>query len=330
MKTFLLLITLAFAITVVGQTPTPAPVEDDEPIRVETTLINIPFVVSDRDGRHVAGVKKEDVFVKLDGEDQPIEYFADSEAPVSVAIILDMSGSTRPHIGQIRDAAKKFVDKLNPADQAMVLTFDQRAKIDLVVGLTSDRKKLKDKIGGVSHYYPGFGPSDPRKLPIFPDMYDTIYRVLNSEFAGVTGRKAVIVLTDGFIVGRTVDVPTFDDALIEGDVVIYPMMFLTAYHVGRGKTSISAEELFQLPVTMKLDDIAKKTGGRLMIAGKGTDFKAAFEAVADELRKQYMVGFYPTKPDIARGGKVALGVTTPGLRVRTKNVIRLKKGGSSK
>ena len=69
-------------------------------------------------------------------------------------------------------------------------------------------------------------------------MYDAIYQAMTKEFAGVKGRKAVIVLTDGFVVGRTVTPRVFDDTIVEGDAVIYPMMFITRQHVGPGNNSI--------------------------------------------------------------------------------------------
>ncbi len=309
-------------LAVAGQTPEPTP--DDELIKVDTLLINVPLIVTDRDGRFIGGLKKDNFIVRIGDERQEIEYFTDSEAPVTVAIILDMSGSTRSNIGQIRDAAKKFVEGLKATDRAMVVTFDQYRSIDVVTGLTSDRKKLADKIGGVSH--PRITDwRDTKKLPVFPDMYDAIHQVMTKQFAGVTGRKAIIVLTDGFVVGRTVTPLDFNDTIIEGDTVIYPMMFLTRQHVGPGTNSISYDDLAKLPVTIALDDIAKKTGGRLLIAAKDTDFKTAFQAVGDELRKQYSIGFYPSQTNVARGGQIGLGVNLPGMKVRSKNTIRLKR-----
>jgi hypothetical protein len=139
----------------------------------------------------------------------------------------------------------------------------------------------------------------------------------------------MIVLTDGFVVGRTVTPQAFDDLIVEGEVVIYPMMFLTRQHTGPGRDKITYEELSKLPVTIALDDIAKKTGGRLLIAGKGTDFTAAFDAVADELRKQYIIGFYPSKTDAVQGGRIGLGIKIPGLKTRSKSIIRLKRSGTS-
>ncbi|MFT3745887.1 MAG: VWA domain-containing protein [Pyrinomonadaceae bacterium] len=320
-----LFLSALFAAVSLAQTPTPtaSPTPDDEPIKVDTLLINIPMIVTDRDGRYVGGLKKDDFSIELDGVKQEIEYFADAEAPVSVAIILDMSGSTLPYIKAIRDAAKAFVDKLNPADQAVVMTFDQRSTINVECELTSDRKKLSGKIGSLRHSFRD--PMVERGVGVYPDMYDTIYKAIKKEFASVKGRKAIIVLTDGFIVGQTVKPKVFDDTIIEGDTVIYPVMFVTRQHLGRDKTSITTDELYKQPSTDALNKIAIKTGGRLILAGKDVDFNSAFQAVGDELRKQYILGFVPSNVEDLKAGRIALGVNKPGMKVRSKSVIRVRR-----
>jgi len=163
-----------------------------------------------------------------------------------------------------------------------------------------------------------------KKPEIFPDVYDAIYQVMTKEFAGVPGRKAVILLTDGFIVGRTVTAQVFDDTIIEGDTVIYPVMFLTKYHLARGKSTITYEELYKQNVTVALDNMAVKTGGRLLVAGKDLDFKSAFQSVGDELKKQYILGFYPSNYDSKKPGRIALSVNTPEMKIRSKRFIRVK------
>lgn len=305
----------------------PQPTTDDDPIKVDTLLINIPVVVSDSDGRFIGGLKKEDFIIRLDGRKQEIEYFADSEAPVSVAIILDLSGSTRPYLRAIKDAANAFVDKLNRADQAAIITFNQFNRLDVVSRLTSDRKKLSGRINSLGNAFSSGLPRSSKE--IYPDLYDAIYLAMTNELAGVRGRKAIIVLTDGFVTGRSVTAKVFDDTIIEGDTVIYPVMFVTRQHVGRDKTSISRAEPFALPVTIALDQIASKTGGRLIVASKGTDFKSSFQAVGDELRKQYILGFQPSDTDNLKERKIALSVSNPALKVRSKNIIRLKKVGET-
>lgn len=315
------LLALLTGVVISQITPTPTP--DDEPIKVDTLLINIPLVVSDRDGRYVGGLKKEDFTILLDGDKQEIEYFADAEAPVSVAIILDMSGSTRPYMRAIKDAAKAFVEKMNPADSGAIITFNQFNKLEVVCPVTSDRKKLLGRIDSLNNGFSG-GFVPRAKSDVYPDMHDSIYLAMTKELVNVKGRKAIIVLTDGFLTGQTVTPKVFEDTIVEGDTVIYPVMFVTRQHVGRDKTSISGADLLALPVTKVLDQIAAKTGGRLVVAGKDTDFKSSFQTVGDELRKQYILGFQPSNLDKLKAGKIALSVNNPAMRVRSKNVIRLK------
>lgn len=297
----------------------------DTPIRVETVLINVPIVVTDRDGRYVAGLKRQDFTIRLDGVDQSIEHFADAEAPVSVAIILDMSGSTEPYIKHIKKAAKAFVEKLGEGDQAMVMTFDQFQRIDTAADLTDDKRKLCDRIGSLKHRFEGRS-FQHRDKGSYPDMYDAIYQAMRHKMGHITGRKAIVVLTDGFIMDQTVSPGTFDDMIVEGDTVIYPVMFLTEQHLGgRRGNRIAYVDLMNHQTAVPLRKMAARTGGRILIASEGTDFDKAFQSIGDELRKQYLLGFYPPDLKPPNSGKVALLVSDPSWAIRSKQVLRIKR-----
>lgn len=313
---------LAVAASVaVGQTATPLPA-DDSPIKIDTVLLNIPVIVSDKSGRYIAGLKKEDFSITLDGEKQEVEYFGDAEVPLTVAIVLDISFSTRPHISEFSKAAKAFVEQLRPDDQGFVVTFDEFT--DIVCPLTSDKGKIKKKLDPdylTELMRESFRNSDPKRVS--SNMYDGLYRVVTREMAGIKGRKAVIVLTDGFVNG-TISQIAFHNAMVQGDALIYPMMFLTRGHIPAGKTSISWNDLITNKPGMQMNQIASETGGRLLVAGKDLSFKEAFQNVADELRKQYLLGFYPSRLGGARGGSIVLGVARPDVLVRTKKSINAR------
>jgi Ca-activated chloride channel family protein len=307
---------------------------DPETIRVETVLVNVPLIVSDRDGRFIGGLKKSDFMLRVDGQDQPIEYFADAESPIDVALVLDLSGSVISVLQNIKEAAKKFVEQLKPDDRASLVTFDQKKEIAVREELTPDKKKLSSTIGKIGYDKSG-DYREAHKLPVFPDMYDAIANVMRSKFAGVPRRKAIIVLTDGYVTGRTISPQAFDDMIVEGETLIYPVMFVTREHIfesamtniagkQRGNT-ITGKELSALRVTRALTNIAAKTGGRLLIAAKDTDFNAAFTAIGDELRKQYFIGFLPSPESAKKGGRVSIAVTDPAWSVRSKSSVRLKR-----
>ena len=181
---FSVVVTL-FAFVVNSQTPD----KDDQPIKVDTVLLNIPVIASDAHGRYVAGLKKENFSIIQDGEKQDIEFFADEKAPMNVVILIDVSGSTAPFLGDIKSAARDFVKIFRPEDQGMIVTFD--GAMTTLQEFTSDQKKLSKAINNASLYgTPG------------SNMQDAMYEIVTRDFLGIQGRKAIIVLTDGFVGGK--------------------------------------------------------------------------------------------------------------------------------
>lgn len=283
-------------------------VDEDKPIKVETVLLNIPMIVSDRNGRSIGGLKKEDFTVVKGGEKQVIEYFADADVPMNVAILIDTSGSAAPVLGDIGHAAKLFISQLGPEDKAMVVTADFEIKV--LQSLTGDQRKLKQGVDGV------FVADLPGSR-----MNDAIYQVLTKEFAGVKGRKAIIVLTDGYIGGK-VPYPTLVNELKESDALIYPVFYQIKRLLPREVKTISYSELIKIYPVSLLNDLAAMTGGRIY-AAEGSDFKTAFQNIADDLKKQYVLGFYPTDPGDRSANNLKITVERKDVFVRTKKAIRL-------
>ena len=156
-------------------------VTDDEILRVETNLVSIPVSVSDREGRFVLDLKKEDFQVFENGKPQEIAYFAATEQPFTVALVLDVSYSTHFKIEQIETAAYRFVMNLRPADKVMVVTFDD--EFHVLSEPTNDRETLRRAINAA-------------KIGRGTALYDTVDFTLG-RFRKVKGRKAVLLFTDG-------------------------------------------------------------------------------------------------------------------------------------
>jgi VWFA-related protein len=116
----------------------------DDAIRINTTLVSVPVVASDRQGRYVAGLKLEEFTLYQDGILQTISYFGTEEEPLNVALLLDTSRSTKDVLDKIKDAATDFIKLLQPDDRAMVMTFD--FEVNVLSPLTNDRKKLEKAI----------------------------------------------------------------------------------------------------------------------------------------------------------------------------------------
>src|SRR6185295_2845032 len=101
-----------------------ADVEEGSVVRVSTSLISVPAVVMDRNGRYIANLRKEDFKVYEDGVEQDLAYFASVDKPFTVALMLDVSGSTQAQLAQIRSAANTFLSRLRHNDRMMAVAFD--------------------------------------------------------------------------------------------------------------------------------------------------------------------------------------------------------------
>jgi len=122
----------------------PEEVDAGDVIRVNTTLVTIPVSVTDRDGRYIPNLRKEDFRLWEDGVQQDVAFFASVDKPFSVVLMLDTSGSTRFRLEDIQDAAITFVNQLRQDDRVMVVSFDDEVRV--LSEFTSDRYRLRDAI----------------------------------------------------------------------------------------------------------------------------------------------------------------------------------------
>ncbi|HEX3102045.1 MAG TPA: VWA domain-containing protein, partial [Pyrinomonadaceae bacterium] len=321
-KTAVLFALAIFVFAANGQTPD----KDDQPIKINTVLLNVPVIASDAHGRYVSGLKKENFSVIQDGQKQDIEFFADEKAPMNVVILIDCSGSTRPFLDSIKDAARDFVKIFRPEDQGMIVTFASEAKV--MQEFTSDQKKLDKAIKKADLL-----------MPSGSNMQDAMYDIVTRSFKGVQGRKAIIVLTDGFVTGQNVSDQLLINALAETDILVYPVMFNTkaVYNIPylpdtvrfRDGTVMSREEAvkrIQDEINGQLrfmSALGPATGGK-RIDATATDFKTAFQNVADELKNQYVIGFYPQLGSAGKISNIGLKVDQNEVQLRTKKAIKLK------
>lgn len=257
-----------------------AQTEDDAPIKVNTLLLTAPLTVSDNKGRSVTGLKKENFSVFQNNERQDIEFLFNEEAPMNVAILLDSSGSTKEVLDKIQKAARDFLKVFRPEDKGIIVTFDSRTVF--LTKLTSDRKDLSRAIEQV----------------VIADktgsyMYDAVAQIMDAHFASFKGRKAVIALTDGMVYGRSFTAQQALDALQKSDVLFYPIVFKTKNYsdtLKRGAKPMSVDIL-------KI--FADETSGRFY-EKDAADLKEAFQSIAEELKKQYVIGFYPNNAEPGR------------------------------
>jgi Ca-activated chloride channel family protein len=308
-----------------------AAAQDTDVIRVETPLVSVPVVVTDRDGRYITDLTQKDFGILHDGARRPVDFFGTTDEPLTVAILIDTSHSTRPVLGDIKDAAKAFVKLLKPQDRAMIVTFDH--DVTELCALTSDQEELKRAIKHAEI------PD-----PIGTVLRDAVERTVFTTFAGIKGRKAIILLSDGRDGGSHITQLKLLSKLEETDTLIYSIQFRTedrrlaeqVLRTGRFPRTRVGESDHQQTEQRRADaaadymqKLSKVTAGRFFSTESGK-LRETFVTVLDELRRQYRLGFYPPD-DLTDDGKfheIRVMVMRANLIVRARAGYRLTSAGT--
>src|SRR5207237_4218253 len=197
----------------------PEEVGEGDVVKVETTLVSIPVSVMDRDGKYIPNLTKEDFHVWEDGAEQKVAYFASTDKPFTVALVIDTSASTRYKIEEIQDAAIAFVNQLRPDDKVVVVSFDDKIR-GLDRAPTSDRNALRNAILQT-------------RIGSGTRLYDAVDQVINQYFSHIEGRKAIVLFTDG--VDTTSKHATYESTVRDAeelDALIYPVEYDTSGDMG--------------------------------------------------------------------------------------------------
>jgi len=307
--------------------------EEDEVIVVDTDLVTTPVSVMDRNGRFIPGLRKKDFKLTENGIPQEITFFQSEETPFTVILMIDTSPSTKYKIDEIHYAALTFVNQLRPADQIMVIAFDQRTKI--LCEPTNDKKTLYSAI-----YKANFGSGT--------SLYDAVDAVSSLDLVNTPGRKAVVLFTDGVdTTSRRASYQSTVAGVEEIDALFYPIRYNTQeqMNAGGGGAPIAALPGMQFPagVSMRmrgsteaeylkgktyLEALAANSGGRIFEADTLTNLESSFAGVAEELRRRYSVGYYANTDRVPGERKsIKIQVARPGsvVRAKTNYVVKEKR-----
>src|SRR6266850_173019 len=292
----------------------PGEIDEGSVLRVSTSLITVPAVVMDRNGRYIPNLKREDFRIYEDGVEQSVAYFASVERPFTVALMLDVSGSTQSQLSQIREAANTFVSRLRYNDRMMAVTFD--GKINVLTEAADVSAIRRSKL----------------HIPAVTDgtvLYDAVDFALK-RMAQIPGRKAIVLMTDGVDQNSAATLKSTLNGIAEQDVLIYTVQYNTLPQLPQRLSQIKNEKARRKVQErlMKgyavsepyLRMLAEKTGGRFYRADDLSDVGPAFEAITSELGGQYSLGYYPKQTSGAgteRGIKVR--VRYPNLVVRARD-----------
>lgn len=296
-------------------------------IRTDTALVTVPVTVLDRNGRYVPQLTREQFRLSENGVEQKIAYFATTDAPISVILLIDTSGSTHFRLDDIQHAAITFVSKLKDNDSVMVMSFDDR--IEVRCKATTDRKEIERAIRRTST---GGGTR----------LYDAVENILKKQLATMSGRKAVVLFTDG--VDTTSGRGTYDSTIRlaeESDAPIYSVDYDTSGSLNGGILGGGGRGTINMPLPRTgipgvsggpgsspgdyrravryLHELSDVTGGRFYSGDSLFGIEQAFAWIAEELGRQYSLGYYPnTRGKDGERRQIKVKSTEPDVVVKSR------------
>jgi len=247
---------------------------DDSPLLVlDVNLVNLSVTVTDRDGRALAGLRKEDFIIYEDKVRQEISYFSIEDAPISVGILLDDSGSIMKRKDSARRAALEFVKQSNSRDSVFLAIFNQDAY--LAQDFTNDFDSLTRAINDTA---PGGWTA----------LYDAIVAGIKKVKTGPNAKKTLLVVTDGEDNRSYTGFNELMRVAQESGVIIYII------GLSEESSSFRYSKTLEHDAQKKMQKLAEATGGRLLVPQSDGDMMSVATQIAQELRRQYSIGYTST------------------------------------
>jgi Ca-activated chloride channel family protein len=251
---------------------TPAQSEPTTTLKVDVNLVNVFVTVTDAHGAPVGGLTKENFVLEEDGHEQRIAVFdKESALPISIALDIDTSLSTRHDLPLEQAAAKRFAHAIiRPVDALSVYAFSEVVN-EATRGFTPDLKRIDE---GIDHIRMGAATA----------LFDAIYltsRALDKR----KGRKVIVLITDG---GDTISKVDYKEALRaaeEAEALVYSII-IVPIEASAGRETGGEHALIQL---------SEDTGGKYYYATSSSQLDDAFHKISDELRTQYLLAYYPSQ-----------------------------------
>jgi VWFA-related protein len=265
--------------------------ESGHTLKTQTNLVDIFVTARGKHNDIISDLTKNDFKVYEDGQEQKVAYFdLEKNLPLTLGILVDTSGSMQRVLGAEQDTASRFVrDIMRKGDEAMVMGFD--FDINLLADFTEDPSILIEAIRGtrINAAAAGGGPT-PSTLPVGQnggtDLYDAVYLACHDELANQSGRKAIILLTDAEDTGSKLSLDDAIEAAQRTNTVIHVLRIADEpfyFGMGIGYTGESVARR-----------MAAETGGREIEIRSEKYLDKAFDEITEELRSQYVLGYYPT------------------------------------
>ncbi len=322
-------------------TPAATPEQSDKTFSTDVKVVNILASVRDKKGQLAKDLTQDDFTIEEDGRPQTIRYFSkESNLPLTLGLLIDTSGSMRRLIETERSASYKFLDQVlrEDKDVAFVIHFDY--EVELLQDVTSSRKLLQTALGQLAE---GANPQMQRRDPNNPypngggggggygrqhggtALYDSILLASNEIMKKQTGRKAIILLTDGEDNGSKTTMTDAIAAAQRADTLVYAVRFSDEQAnqnpfsrfggPGMGRRGGGGRPMQTHEDGKKvLERIAKETGGGYFEGGKKQTLDEIYREIQDELRGQYSLGYTPDK-------NTGPGYRTVRVLAKNKNLV---------
>jgi Ca-activated chloride channel family protein len=273
-------------------TPKPTPTlssspvdDDDEPIRVDTELVNLSVRVVDRNNKPVGILSQNDFTVFEDGVAQPVQFFSKEEVPVNYALVVDNSYSLRTQLEKVIEASKILVNSNRPGDETCYIRFVNSEKIAIEHDFSDDKASLVEKLDEM--YVEGGATAVRDAVYLAVEKVDEYEK---SKNANDRKRRAIILVTDGEDRDSFYQEQQLFDMLREADVQIYTVGFVGELDKEAGFIRKSPQN----KAVSLLTRLAEETGGKAYFPVSVAELPGIAHDIAGELRTQYSIGYAPT------------------------------------
>jgi Ca-activated chloride channel homolog len=290
------------------QAPAPPQKQGGFKIGVNVDLVVMHTSVYDKNGHFVSGLKKENFKLFEDGIEQSINQFSQEDVPLSMGILVDLSGSMRNKVEEVTKAALAFIKASNPQDQVFLVGFNDQ--VELLQDYTNNIDDISDAL-------------DNTVVTGGTALYDSIYLGVQKAHEGVEPKKAIVVITDGEDRDSYYKLDELTAKVQESDVQIYSIGFLNAAPekglFGHWSKSVPERAMDALK------QISEDTGAKAFFPKNISEMGSIVAEIAHELRSQYSIGYYSSNP--ARDGNFRrVKISLEPATVATTNHARYRRG----
>ena len=300
-KSWVVLISLLAILTPTARTETRAQ-EPEDVVRVRIDLVAVPVIVVDGSNHRISDLKREDFLLSNDGQNAKIEYFASGAQRVALAFLLDNSGSLREQLRRQRDAALALCSRFGAGSSVAIINFGARASV--ATPFTADLEKARLAF---------LGPTTISERTAIFDAALIAVDTFRSRAVNVAERRIAILISDGLDTASAATAQNVIQSALRANVSFYVIQ-LPLFTPRDGR-------LVARPAAKGFRDLAQKTGGKYFVAGSvqtalnpdaPIDLTPVFAAIEDDLRSQYVLGFYPGEGSRdARAHTVAVSLANP-------------------